>query len=93
VYRRQRIQGVYNGLDKTRFSPGSYYRRTIMADAFKVGDVVQLKSGGPQMTVKFLDGDDVICMWFDGKRTLDERFPAETLAKYDPGSPVTLLRG
>lgn len=54
-----------------------------MDDAFKVGDIVQLKSGGPPMTVKALDGDDVICMWFEGKRTLDGRFPAETLGKYD----------
>ena len=63
-----------------------------MADAFKIGDVVQLKSGGPPMTVKALDGDDLICIWFDGKRTLDGRFPAGALAKYDPGPLLTVLR-
>ncbi|MGZ9568755.1 YodC family protein [Alcaligenes nematophilus] len=33
---------------------------------FQVGDVVQLKSGGPEMTVidKGLDGSKVECMWF-----------------------------
>lgn len=38
---------------------------------FKPGDVVQLKSGGPIMTVKFLDEDgDVYCEWFDKKEEL-----------------------
>lgn len=33
---------------------------------FNVGDVVQLKSGGPEMTVidRELDGNKVECMWF-----------------------------
>lgn len=33
---------------------------------FKVGDVVQLKSGSPEMTVidKVPDGSKVECMWF-----------------------------
>ena len=34
---------------------------------FKSGDVVQLKSGGPVMTVYSEGRDDVlICVWFDG---------------------------
>lgn len=38
---------------------------------FKPGDVVQLKSGGPIMTVKFLDEDgDIYCEWFDKKEEL-----------------------
>ncbi|MGF7466538.1 YodC family protein [Alcaligenes nematophilus] len=34
--------------------------------AFKVGDVVQLKSGSPEMTVIDMnqEGSDVKCMWF-----------------------------
>lgn len=40
----------------------------------KIGDVVQLKSGGPRMTVHTLDNDmddseaEVTCMWFDEKQ-------------------------
>jgi uncharacterized protein YodC (DUF2158 family) len=38
---------------------------------FKPGDVVQLKSGGPVMTIKFIDEDgDVFCEWFDKKDEL-----------------------
>lgn len=32
---------------------------------FKVGDVVQLKSGGPHLTVEFLDCCTAECIWFD----------------------------
>jgi uncharacterized protein YodC (DUF2158 family) len=33
--------------------------------ALKIGDIVQLKSGGPVMTVVKLDGEDAIaCMWY-----------------------------
>ena len=36
-----------------------------MADTFKRGDVVQLKSGGPIMTVQEpADGGKVLCVWF-----------------------------
>ncbi len=37
---------------------------------FQVGDVVQLKSGGPKMTVSVIRSDDdgrVECAWFDDK--------------------------
>jgi len=40
-----------------------------MAQALKIGDVVQLNSGGPKMTVAGLQSDTVRCVWFspDGK--------------------------
>jgi uncharacterized protein YodC (DUF2158 family) len=48
------------------------------------GDVVQLKSGGPLMTVQSVDADGVICIWFDEKKKLtNARFPEATLDKYD----------
>jgi len=41
-----------------------------MADKFRVGDVVKLKSGGPNMTVEETYPDKVGTSWFDtnGKR-------------------------
>ncbi|MGO9571979.1 MAG: YodC family protein [Desulfomonilaceae bacterium] len=34
---------------------------------FKIGDVVQLKSGGPHMTVYKVDEDEIYTQWFDEK--------------------------
>ncbi|BDU19971.1 DUF2158 domain-containing protein [Dyella sp. GSA-30] len=55
---------------------------------FKIGDTVQLKSGGPAMTVSELqEGGRVFCEWFDNKENHQERsFVASTLDKYDPGA-------
>jgi len=48
-------------------------------EQFKIGDVVQLKSGGPLMTIKSilnkndafnLNNDDYVCQWFDDKNIL-----------------------
>ncbi len=35
-----------------------------MPEEFKVGDVVQLKSGSPEMTIANIKGDDIGCTWF-----------------------------
>jgi uncharacterized protein YodC (DUF2158 family) len=49
---------------------------------FKMGDVVQLKSGGPKMTIDNdrMTGGDLRCVWFaaDGKPNAYV-FPAEAL--------------
>ncbi|WP_199728308.1 YodC family protein [Achromobacter sp. K91] len=51
---------------------------------FQQGDVVQLKSGGPLMTVTSISGNDVSCTWFDEKNKVNTRsFPAAILEKYD----------
>jgi uncharacterized protein YodC (DUF2158 family) len=40
-----------------------------MADhQFKSGDIVQLKSGGPTMTVEEIDGTQANCVWFEGTK-------------------------
>ena len=39
----------------------------------KVGDVVVWKSGGPAMTIIFIDEDGAYCIWFNKN---DERFGA-----------------
>ncbi|HRE72598.1 MULTISPECIES: DUF2158 domain-containing protein [unclassified Candidatus Accumulibacter] len=53
---------------------------------FQVGDIVQLKSGGPEMTVQKINdiGDDVStvrfrCQWFAGKKLESGSFPEESL--------------
>ena len=54
-----------------------------MADQLKVGDVVQLKSGGPKMTVTVVDntlGTPIIyCAWFVGTKQESGNFPPEAL--------------
>ncbi|MGJ0319270.1 DUF2158 domain-containing protein [Aliarcobacter cryaerophilus] len=32
---------------------------------FNVGDTVQLKSGGPVMTISSVEDDEIECCWFD----------------------------
>jgi len=51
---------------------------------FQVGDVVQLKSGGPNMTVKRLMGIGVDCVWFDGQRLAQSAwFESDLLTKVE----------
>ena len=61
--------------------------------AIKPGETVRLKSGGPLMTVKTLDGSYAICDWFEGKNKKEDRFLIVTLKLDDdmPGS-ISLKR-
>ena len=53
---------------------------------FKVGDVVQLKSGGPTMTVTDVAGTDAVsCVWFDSNNK-------ETSGKY-PEAALNIYKG
>jgi uncharacterized protein YodC (DUF2158 family) len=49
----------------------------------KAGDVVQLKSGGPEMTVNFVENDSgtqvAACSWFINNKKESSRFPVATL--------------
>lgn len=48
--------------------------------ALKVGDVVQLNSGGPMMTVReHYEDDKWACTWFDGAEVYSDVFPAAVL--------------
>ena len=58
---------------------------------FNVGEVVQLKSGGPLMTIQAI-GDyslskglnpGVLCVWFDDKKKVEDVFHPEALERYD----------
>lgn len=69
------------------------------ASDLKVGDIVQLKSGGPKMTIremgKYGMGSTHIeakCSWFDGTKLKEELFEPATLKKVNadaaPGAYV-----
>jgi uncharacterized protein YodC (DUF2158 family) len=49
----------------------------------KAGDVVQLKSGGPEMTVNFVESssgmEEAACSWFVNNKKESSRFPVATL--------------
>ncbi|WP_353221109.1 DUF2158 domain-containing protein [Salinisphaera sp. S4-8] len=38
-----------------------------MSDQIQPGDIVTLKSGGPEMTVSWVEEGDALCQWFDSK--------------------------
>lgn len=49
---------------------------------FKNGDIVQLKSGGPMMTVAFINCYGIYCRWFDIDKKLEEAyFESEVLSQ------------
>jgi len=57
--------------------------------AFKAGDTVRLKSGGPLMTVaSILRGDAhyAVCQWFEGTTLKQGQFDQEALIE-DDGMP------
>ncbi|MDX2470212.1 MAG: DUF2158 domain-containing protein [SAR324 cluster bacterium] len=56
-----------------------------MSEQIKEGDVVQLKSGGPKMTVGEggYENNGFRCHWFDGSNPMDGIYAASSLEKYD----------
>jgi uncharacterized protein YodC (DUF2158 family) len=58
--------------------------------AFEVGDIVVLKSGGPDMTVASVGPEAVVCVWFDGKRQRDGLFAFALLRVGGPPEKVTI---
>lgn len=53
---------------------------------FKVGDIVKLKSGGPDMTVEAVDRNfnneetgSFTCQWFAGRKLDEGSFPLESI--------------
>jgi uncharacterized protein YodC (DUF2158 family) len=58
-----------------------------MANKYKVGEVVQLKSGGPAMTVDELTSSDRYrCVWFKGASREQGVFSEDTLSVFIPPS-------
>ena len=61
---------------------------------FGVGDVVQLKSGGPAMTIEYIGlfsmgagegAEKAKCVWFEGKKRMEGVFELPTLSKASTG--------
>ncbi len=52
-------------------------------EVFEVGELVQLKSGGPSMTVRKVIGEDPViwCQWFSGNKLNEGRFAPDSLEK------------
>lgn len=53
-----------------------------MAEKFKAGDLVELKSGGPVMTVESINtfgGNTYACSWFAGDKHQENRFAEAAL--------------
>lgn len=62
------------------------YEEVVVMEDFEIGNVVQLRSGGPKMTVHSLVSDgDVVCQWFEGNEVHEENFPKEVLKKVVEG--------
>lgn len=62
--------------------------------AFKAGDAVRLKAGGPDMNVEKIDSKGVYCVWFDRDHNIHRQyFAAETLQKGGkPGGKAPVKR-
>jgi uncharacterized protein YodC (DUF2158 family) len=54
-----------------------------MTGQIQAGDVVVLKSGGPDMTVKWVSGPEYYCEWFDGKKVVGNTFYLAQLREAD----------
>ena len=57
-----------------------------MSNTYNIGDIVKLKSGGPEMTVRKVNADiggqftgSYQCQWFAGKKLDSGVFPQESL--------------
>jgi uncharacterized protein YodC (DUF2158 family) len=58
-----------------------------MSSKYQIGDIVRLKSGGPEMAVKILPtqvGNSYTCQWFAGKKLEQGNFAEPTLEAVVP---------
>ena len=67
---------------------GAILSQMVKEKRFKTGDLVQLKSGGPIMTVTSVDVvTDVSTSWFAGKKLERGTFPYDALSPADEAEP------
>ena len=57
----------------------------------KIGDTVQLKSGGPAMTIRSIENysggrQEALCDWFDGNDKKEGKYPLTSLKLYTEAS-------
>ena len=66
-----------------------------MSSKFAIGDVVRLKSGGPEMTINEIEdtvsiqglgGESIQCQWFSGTLLQDDWFWSGSLIKTEEQS-------
>ena len=62
-----------------------------MAEEWKVGDEVVLKSGGPVMTVVLVQDEVIRCQWFHGERLEHGEFPAAALTTPPKKGPAMFV--
>ena len=60
-----------------------------MSTQWSSGDVVQLKSGSPAMTVHSSDDKQTSCVWFDDSGVKFHTFAPSVLKKYEAEKTVT----
>lgn len=53
----------------------------VVGDQFRKGDVVQVRSGGPRMTVHAVSAAGVSCTWFKGLTLQGAVFDPRTLMR------------
>jgi len=68
-----------------------------MADGLKAGDLVQLNSGGPTMTVDEVEPWDgyirATCSWFEGNKKMFDYFRVTSLSRAEkPGPAIAIGR-
>ncbi|EID0030069.1 DUF2158 domain-containing protein [Vibrio alginolyticus] len=57
--------------------------------SFNEGDVVKLKSGGPDMTIVEIDSEGCFCQWFDDKgQMMSNVFKPVILEKVERNRPM-----
>jgi uncharacterized protein YodC (DUF2158 family) len=58
-------------------------------ELFHPGEIVELKSPGPKMTILTVDNSsgEAICLWFEGKNRNEEIFDIATLRKVHQQKP------
>jgi uncharacterized protein YodC (DUF2158 family) len=54
-------------------------QEVAMTDKFKIGDIVQLKSGGPEMTVTGVYEDTILTTWFAESHEEKGAFPLDAI--------------
>ena len=68
-----------------------------MEQKFEVGDTVQLKSGGPTMTVEVVGeryGEETVwCTWFVGTKLQRDTFKPGALQKHTRGARFAMVGG